>query len=397
MIPILYGKSANDTDSYGIGVLSECVSCVVTEELNGSYEAVMRYPSSGEHYSDIGIDSIIKLKANDTDNPQLFRVYRISRPINGIVTYGLEHISYEMAKNPMREIKMSACTLQEYLTEVALHSVSAVGYNLQSDITDMYATYIPNGLSVRAALKAAADLWKTEMHFNNFAVVLGARGRNSGINIDYGVNLIDYSSELDYSEVLTHVYATATDKDGNVVSALVEHTAGMGYKRIAYVDFTSDFSEDDPPTYDKLRFKADDYIRENENFYPKASVDISFVPKEDETVHIGDYVTVTDRTGRTSTEEIVKAEYDCLRERYLSMTVGSLKRDASDILSSKTEGGKDKAEEAEEAAVSAMDIKENEVSFTLDDGSVKTVSLDRRADGKITRMGSVEVVYTYDT
>ena len=82
--PILYSATETNFDHNGIGILSACVSCEVTEEANGIFELSMQYPMDGIHYEDIADRTIIKAKADQFRNPQLFRVYAISRPMSGI-------------------------------------------------------------------------------------------------------------------------------------------------------------------------------------------------------------------------------------------------------------------------------------------------------------------------
>ena len=50
MIPVLYPANATDFSSFGLGVLTDTVSCEVTEERNGVFECLLKYPVSGQHY-----------------------------------------------------------------------------------------------------------------------------------------------------------------------------------------------------------------------------------------------------------------------------------------------------------------------------------------------------------
>ena len=61
--PILYSATETNFDHNGIGILSACVSCEVTEEANGAFEMAMTYPMDGIHFADIGDRAIIKAKA----------------------------------------------------------------------------------------------------------------------------------------------------------------------------------------------------------------------------------------------------------------------------------------------------------------------------------------------
>ena len=62
MIPILFKADATDFSTFGIGALSEALTCEVTEERNGGFECKLTYPSSGRLYSEILKDRIIKAK-----------------------------------------------------------------------------------------------------------------------------------------------------------------------------------------------------------------------------------------------------------------------------------------------------------------------------------------------
>ena len=46
MIPILYDKKETNFNNNGLGMLSDCTYCTVTEERNGSFELELRYMGS---------------------------------------------------------------------------------------------------------------------------------------------------------------------------------------------------------------------------------------------------------------------------------------------------------------------------------------------------------------
>lgn len=51
MIPVLYPPNTTDFSSFGLGVLTDTISCEVTEERNGVFECLLKYPVSGQHIS----------------------------------------------------------------------------------------------------------------------------------------------------------------------------------------------------------------------------------------------------------------------------------------------------------------------------------------------------------
>jgi phage-related protein len=100
MIPILYEADTTSFDSFGLGALTDVKRCVCTEERNGAFELEMEYPISGIHYEDLQHSRIILAKANQTQVPQGFRIYKITRPLKGIVTVYAEHLSYQLSYIP---------------------------------------------------------------------------------------------------------------------------------------------------------------------------------------------------------------------------------------------------------------------------------------------------------
>ena len=87
MIPILYAKNESTFSHNGYGLLTDTVKATVTEERNGAYELSLQYPITGQWYDKIAEGCIIKAKANETSEPQLFRIYKSSKPLKGVVTF----------------------------------------------------------------------------------------------------------------------------------------------------------------------------------------------------------------------------------------------------------------------------------------------------------------------
>ena len=81
MIPILYQTITEGSvpTHYGIGVLTDCLSCEVEESRNGGYELTMSYAIQGIHASEIQLNRYLMAKPNYTDDPQIFKIYKIGR------------------------------------------------------------------------------------------------------------------------------------------------------------------------------------------------------------------------------------------------------------------------------------------------------------------------------
>ena len=105
MIPVLYEPKTKKFDTNGIGRLSDTVSCIVTETRNGEYELEMQYPITGAYYDEIKLASVILAQPGDGREAQPFSIYKISRPIRGIVTVYAQHISYQLSYIPCGPLK----------------------------------------------------------------------------------------------------------------------------------------------------------------------------------------------------------------------------------------------------------------------------------------------------
>ena len=103
----LFDSTATNFLSNGLGNLPDASKCEVVEERNGSYELEMEYHISGRRYSELELRRIIVAKPNPYAEAQPFRIYNISKPLNGLVTVKAEHISYDMSGYPVRPFTAS--------------------------------------------------------------------------------------------------------------------------------------------------------------------------------------------------------------------------------------------------------------------------------------------------
>ena len=361
MIPILYGKTENDFTYNGIGFLIDATKCIVTEERNGSYECLLQYPITGQWYAQIEDGCIIKAKANDTSEPQLFRIYKSSKPLNGIVTYSAEHISYDLNGIPTLGFFVNNVTPQMAITQAIQEAGLSSPFTATSDITTLNSTAILTPCSVRAILGGQAgsilDVWGGELEFDNFIVRLhNRRGSDSGVSIEYGKNLKDLKQESNIAECYTHImpYAVCSEETekGEQNQACVylsekvlplSFCENIGHNKAYIMDFTDRFKDGEEITESALRAKAIEYIGATQLGTPKVTLNVSFVQlwqTEEykniaplERVKLCDIVTVKfSELGVESKAKVIKTVYDALNERYESVTLGDVKETFSDTV-----------------------------------------------------------------
>lgn len=350
MIPILYAASETDFTTNGIGLLTDAVSCTVTEERNGAYEATLVYPAKGHLAEYIAEDAIIKAKANDTDEPQLFRIYKSGKQIGSNTTWNAEHISYELTGNPVERFSVSGVNAEQALNSLLAAAVFKHKYTAISDITTVNKTSIADVVSVRKALGGVEgsilDTWGGEYHFNNYRIeLLKARGADNGVTIEYGKNLTDAKQERNIANIVTAIFPyakyTPEGEENEVYVSLKEKTlvhaaaADYAYKHCEIVDFSSEWESGTIITEDMLRAKAEAYL-EKISTEPDINITLSYAQLKKtkdykniqimESVALCDTVTVRiDKLQIEATAKIVKAKYDSLKERYDTMEIGSVR------------------------------------------------------------------------
>lgn len=361
MIPILYDKKETQFTHNGIGFLKDATKCTVTEERNGAYECSLQYPITGQWYDQITDGSIIKAKANDTSEPQLFRIYKSSKPLKGIVTYSAEHISYDLNGIPTLGFSVKNVTPQAAITKAINEAGLTSPFVALSDISTLNSTTILTPCSVRAILGgqtgSVLDVWGGEYEFDNFTVKLHKhRGSDKGVSIEYGKNLKDLKQESNIAECYTHlmpyaVYSEETeDGEKNETYVFLSEKVlplataeNIGHSKAYIMDFTDRFKETETITEEALRSKATAYAAAVELGVPKVNITVSFVQlwqTEEykniaplERVMMCDTVTVRfSKLGVTASAKVIKTTYNTLEEKYESVELGDAKSSFADTV-----------------------------------------------------------------
>lgn len=361
MIPILYAKNESTFTHNGIGFLKDATKCTVTEERNGSYECSLQYPITGQWYDQITEGCIIKAKANDTSEPQLFRIYKSSKPLKGIVTYSAEHISYDLNGIPTLGFSVKNVTPQAAITRAIQDAGLPSAFTAISDISTLNSSTILTPCSVRAILGGQAgsvlDVWGGEFEFDNFVVKLHKhRGSDRGVSIEYGKNLKDLKQEANIADCYTHLMPYARysqdgegDEKMEVYVYLSEkvlplnNAENIGHSKAYIMDFTDRFGEGEAVTEEALRAKATAYAAAAELGVPKVNITVSFIQlwqTEEykniaplERVMMCDTVAVRfSKLGVTARAKVIKTTYNTLEEKYDSVELGDAKSSFADTV-----------------------------------------------------------------
>lgn len=339
MIPVLYQANEQDFKNNGIGRLGDAVSCVVSEERNGPFELEMEYPVDGEHYSDIVLSGLIMADPAPDRDAQLFRVYKITKPLNGIVTVYAEHVSYQMSHIPVSPFAASGVAAA--LTGLKSNAAEECPFEFWTDKTTQAKFEVTEPASIRSRLGgndgSILDVYGGEYEFDNYLVRLwAARGADRGVTLRYGKNITDLTQEEYISSTITGIFPYCKSEDvlvtlpEKVISA--ENAASFPYPRTITLDMTSYF--DNQPTEEELRAAAKKYVDDYALGVPTVSLSVSFVAlwqTEEyksiaplEKVGLCDTVTIKyENLGVSAKAKVVKTIYNVLMDRYEKIELGN--------------------------------------------------------------------------
>ena len=369
MIPVLYKANSTNFDTYGIGVLKDCTSCEVTEERNGAFECQFKYPIHGTLYKEITTERLVKAKPNDTAADQVFRIYRISTPINGEVTVYAQHLSYDLLGVAALQWASDSISPSLAMERVFQNTATPHNFTCQTDYSTAKAFSVSKPQSVRACLGGVSgsflDLWGGEFEWDNFNVIHHqGRGQKTGVVIEYGKNLTDLEHENENADVYTDLlpYAVITDEDGTetvitlseVLIPIAETT--LVQRKTLIRDFTEYFDELNPISESGLRAFAYKYLSNNPLGVSTPTVKVAFEPlwKQPEYADVLERVSLCDTVtirhsvlGITAKAKVITTVYDTLAEKYISITLGSAKANLINNVTS--------AESAAQEAVQKVD------------------------------------------
>lgn len=347
MKPILFPSTATEFNTQGLGVLTDAISCTVNEERNGAFELTMQYPDTGVHFDEITDRCIIYAIPSPYRAPQPFRIYRITRPMDGIIMVYAQHITYDLSGVPLNPF--TAVNAPDALSKLSLNAAVDSPFTFWTDKATVASFAVSTPSSTRSVLGGSSGsilgVYGGEYEWDGFTVRLyGHRGYDNGVVISYGKNLTDIEQDRNISNVATGIYPYWTNAEGALVTCdpkIVNAPGTYDFTRVVPVDFSNDFEAQ--PTSAQLQARAEKYVEDNKIGIPKTSITASFVQLEQfpeyedlallEKCDLCDTVTIRyPQLGVEAKAEIVKIETDVLLERYNSVEIGDVRTNIADTI-----------------------------------------------------------------
>lgn len=326
----------------GLGRLPEAVTATVTEERNGAFTLEFRLPMTAAHFSEIGLGGLILAKPNPYDDPQMFRIQKISRPIGGIVTVKANHVSYDLAKTSV--MPFTATGASAALSGIKNHMTGGAAFTFATDLTNTTSPFtnkIPQ--SARALFGgqqgSILDTYGGEFEWDNLQVnLLANRGRDRGVRIAYGKNLTDLRQDENIENMYTAVMPYVQDGNGNTAVGTLQTIVETDEPRILNLDLSSSFdiTGGTLPEAEEIDAKAQEYIEANNLSSPHVSIDVKFVNLADteeykdiarlEEVHLCDTVQIDfPKLNISASAKVNKTIFNVLTEKYDSIGLGDAK------------------------------------------------------------------------
>ena len=344
MIPVLYNANETRFVDNGLGRLSDCITCVVTEERNGIYEMEFQYPVTGIHFDELELGRIVTATHDDNGDVQPFVIYSRSVPdLRGVCRFNAHHISYMLSDIVVEPFTAGSCA--DALQAISDNSINTNPFTFWTDksVTKDYTSDVPR--QARSVLGGEAnsilDVFGTgEYEFDKFDVKLHThRGTDTNVEIRYSKNLRDLNQTVDESGCYNAIVPYWIDTTYGTLVTLPEKIIvypgldpNAQINAVAY-NLTQNFTEQ--PTENELRQLATSKFLASDAWVPTDSLKVNFIQLW-QTEEFKDYAALQ-KVGLCDTvliyypsvginavrQKVVKTVYNVLLNRYDSIELGS--------------------------------------------------------------------------
>ena len=366
----LFNSDETNFNTLGICSLNQCLSCTVTEELNGSYELTMTYHMDSKGFNELKHRRIIYAKPNPYSLEQPFRIYSISTPINRVVTVNAAHISYDLSGYVVEPFSASdAKTAINGLTSNALIKPPFIFY-ISGDL-DVGEINVKNPKSIKKVIgQHIMPSYKPEMEYNHNEVYFKQRrGSNNGVTIKYGKNLLDINHEEDSINVYTDVYPfwygqkydTESGEGEEILvtlkDKLIKVNEDFKFTNVLLLDLSSSYQEE--PSEEQLMKATEKYIKQHKIGEPTVSITVDFMQLTSseeyhkyrllDKVMLGDDVIIEfNEANIHATSRCIKTTYSPILNKYTEIELGEVTSRLTDRIANDIQETQERTDEVVE-------------------------------------------------
>lgn len=324
----IYDSKETVFTSNGLVVLSDSISCLVTEELNGVFECAIEYPLDVRgKWQYLLEDNIIKVDS------QLFRIYHKVKTLN-TVKINARHIYYDLLENLLEDVRPTSLSGQGALDYLLTRTQYAHPFTSMGDVGGINTKYFVRKNPVESIMgtDGLISVYGGELVRDNFLIkYLGSRGLDRGVLVAYGKNIQGIEETLDTSGICTRLMPIG--KDGLLLPEKYINSPYIGnypYPKIKVQEFS------EMETEATLRIAGAAYMVNAKIDIPQFNYKIDFLELSKteeyknyavlERVYLGDTVTV--KHSRLSIDlkaKVIKTTKNILTGRIEKVELGSFK------------------------------------------------------------------------
>lgn len=389
----IYDSREINFEHNGLAVLDSCIRCEVEEELNRYYGLELEYPIFSTKAKYLTEDNIIK--APTPQGNQLFRIYRKVKNMSSIICYA-RHIFYDLLDNFIEDCRPIELNGYNALNNILHATQYSHNFKANSNITTMATAYYVRKNPIEVLIgdnnNSFINRWGGELKRDNFSIsILNSIGRDNGVTIAYGKNLIGIEEDLDMSKVVTRIMPTGLDdKDNTVIlqekyidSPLINKYPSPKVKHLHFGDIKVNPEENVTlnDVYKLLREKVQELFSEQQIDIPKVNYTIDFIElskteeyknyKVLETVNLGDIVTVKHKKLDINIKQkVIKYRWDSILGKYLEIELGNFKENLSTDLNNITnsiEEIKEDVKETNKEFRSRFEVTDDRISMAVEE------------------------------
>lgn len=339
-------KSTNTNFDFNGDMVLKPSLCDLEVELNGMIEVTLEHPYDKlGRWKYIEEDNIIRVPYPGKQEGQLFYIYDKDKGMTGVKCKA-RHIFFDLASEVLVDCRPTNCNGKEALRKM----LEGTGFTGHSDIVSINtAHYIRKHIANEALISddenSFMNKWGGELDVDNFNVYMNNRtGGEYGVTFKYGRDLINLNENSNIDSIITRVIPVGfngiTIPETYVESPLINKYRKVKTDVVKFDYIKVKESPEDEEGYDTLE-EAQEALREAAKELFNDGLDKLLyqldleVTKLENTLKYEDYKDIlTTGLGDTVGVEhidigidiktrVIKFTYDCIKEKYKSITIGN--------------------------------------------------------------------------
>ena len=324
----LYDSKETSFNNNGLVVLSDNISCIIEEELNGQFELELEYPLDERgKWKQLLEGNIIKADG------QLFRAYHKVKTLSGIHV-NCRHIFYDLLSNFLEDCRPTNLSGTGALAWILTNTQYEHPFTSMGDVGGLNTKYFVRKNPIEAIMGQDGIIanWGGELIRNNFQIeLLGQRGLDRGVLVSYGKNIQGVEETLDLDNLCTRLMPVG--KDGLLLiekyidSIYINNYSHPKIKVIELSDYETEVT---------LRDAAISYMTNNKIDIPQFNYKIDFLELSKteeyknyavlERVFLGDTVTIKhSKLNINLKAKVIKTTKNIITDRIEKIELGSFK------------------------------------------------------------------------